>query len=194
MENNPQIILASASPRRRELLDQIGVRYAVLPVDIDESVRPGESPEAFVERLALEKARAGFERQKTALPSLGSDTIVLLDNDILGKPASAQDGQRMLSSLSGQMHEVLTAVALVNSELSDYRLSRSKVYFRPMDEAEIRAYWDTGEPCDKAGAYGIQGLAAQFIQRLDGSYSGVMGLPLFETAELLKKFGIRMFP
>ena len=192
MQGLPQVILASASPRRRELLDQIGVRYEVFAVDIDESLRAGESPEDFVVRLALEKAEAGFDRHPSGLPVLGSDTIVLLNKDILCKPADEQQGLQMLSALSGQMHEVLTAVAMVQKDHREYLLSTSKVYFRAMSGEEIQAYWNTGEPADKAGAYGIQGLAAQFIERLDGSYSGVMGLPLFETAELLKKFGIRM--
>ena len=187
-----QILLASASPRRQELLDQIGVRYQVLPVDIDETVLAGESPETFARRLALEKAQAGFTRQSGLLPSLGSDTIVILNNQILGKPRDEAHGLQMLAGLSGQCHEVMTAVAMVDSQQCDCRVSHSKVYFRTMSVEEIQAYWNTGEPADKAGAYGIQGLAAQFIERLDGSYSGVMGLPLFETAELIKKFGIRI--
>ncbi len=188
-----QIILASASPRRRELLDQLGVRYEVVPVDADETPKTGESPEAFVERLATEKACAGFLKQgDRRLPALGSDTIVLVGDRILGKPKDKDDAIAMLKSLSGETHQVFTAVALANAEQTRCLLSRSKVSFRALDDSEIEAYWASGEPADKAGAYGIQGKAAQFIKRLDGSYSGVMGLPLYETAELLKHFGITL--
>ncbi len=185
-----QIILASASPRRRELLDQIAVTYEVMPVDIDETVNSEEMAEVFVQRLALEKARAGFKKQRNSLPVLGSDTIVVLNKRILGKPKNKEDGLSMLAELSGQEHQVLTAVAVVDAEQSQCLLSVSHVFFRPLSEQEILAYWNTGEPADKAGGYGIQGIAAQFIERLDGSYSGVMGLPLFETAQLLKTLGI----
>ena len=186
----PQIILASASPRRRELLQQIGVAFEVMPVDIDEALRAGESPQQFVERLAMEKAEAGYQQQGNGLPVLGSDTIVVLNGQVMGKPKDRQHGLEMLASLSGNEHQVLTAVAMNNGDKCRCLTSLSHVYFRPMTNAEIEAYWDTGEPADKAGGYGIQGIAAQFIQRLDGSYSGVMGLPLFETAQLLKEFGI----
>ena len=185
-----QIILASASPRRKELLDQIGVHCQVLPVDIDESVKPGELAEDFVIRLALEKARVGLQQSETKLPVLGSDTIVLVQGQIFGKPENKAHGLQMLAALSGRSHQVLTAVAMVTDEKSQYLLSKSSVYFRELDEREMLAYWETGEPADKAGGYAIQGLAAQFIERLDGSYSGVMGLPLFETAQLLKAFGV----
>jgi len=189
---NSQIILASSSPRRRELLDQIGVNYEVLPVDIDETARPDEDPEVFVQRLALEKAQTGYKKQQNSLSVLGSDTIVILNNRILGKPKNKKDGLSMLSGLSGHEHQVLTAVAMVDAEKSQCLLNTSHVFFRALSEQEILAYWDTGEPVDKAGSYGIQGIAAQFIERLDGSYSGVMGLPLFETAKLLKNFGISL--
>jgi nucleoside triphosphate pyrophosphatase len=191
-----KIILASSSPRRRELLDQIGVKYDVLPVDIDESLQVGESDETYVQRLAIEKAQAGFNRQKNAEGTeqavLGSDTIVVLEHQILGKPRDKQDGLAMLSALSAKEHQVMTAVAMVNADQQICLLNISKVCFRALSSVEIEAYWNTGEPADKAGAYGIQGLAAQFIQRLDGSYSGVMGLPLFETTQLLKEFGIKL--
>ena len=189
---NIQIVLASASPRRRELLDQIGVNYEILPVDIDEIARPDEAAEAFVQRLALEKAQAGYKKQRNSLPALGSDTIVVLNKRILGKPKNKKDGLSMLAGLSGHEHQVLTAIAMVDAERSQCLLNTSHVFFRPLSEQEIQAYWDTGEPADKAGGYGIQGIAAQFIERLDGSYSGVMGLPLFETAQLLKIFGISL--
>ncbi|MDH5471517.1 MAG: Maf-like protein [Gammaproteobacteria bacterium] len=186
----PQIILASASPRRQALLDQIGVSYQVLPVDIDETVKPGESAEDCVIRLALEKAVTGLNKSETKLPVLGSDTIILLNKQILGKPENRMHAIQMLSSLSGQSHQVLTAVAMVTNQKREYLVSKSNVYFRELTGNEIQAYWESGEPVDKAGAYAIQGLAAQFIERLDGSYSGVMGLPLFETAQLLKTFGV----
>ena len=187
-----KITLASASPRRAELLEQIGVNFDVLPVDIDESLRSDETDECYVQRLAMEKAQTGFNRQGTEQPVLGSDTIVVLKHQILGKPKNKDDGIAMLSALSGQQHQVMTAVAMVNAEHKACLLNTSWVSFRSLSEAEIQAYWDTGEPVDKAGGYGIQGLAAQFIQRLDGSYSGVMGLPLFETTQLLEKFGVQL--
>lgn len=188
--NQPQILLASASPRRKELLDQIGVSCHVMPVDIDETPRSAEAAEDFVIRLAEEKARAGYQRSETKLPVLGSDTIVLLNNKILGKPENRQHALEMLSALSGNAHQVLTAVAMVNGDRQQCLLNKTSVYFRQLTEDEIQAYWETGEPADKAGAYGIQGLAAQFIERIDGSYSGVVGLPLFETAQLLKNFAV----
>lgn len=185
-----KILLASQSPRRRELLQQIGVDFDVLPVDIDETPQPGEAPRHFVERLALEKAQLGYRRQGNSMPVLGSDTIVVVGGQILGKPGDKQQALHMLSQLSGSEHQVLTAVAMVDARQQRCLTSVSHVYFRSLSDVEMRAYWDTGEPADKAGAYAIQGIAAQFIERLDGSYSGVMGLPLFETAQLLKEFGI----
>lgn len=186
------ILLASASPRRRELLNQIGVQHDVLAVDVDETSRAGESPEMYVQRLAMEKASAGYLRQirTPKLPALGADTIVLLGDKILEKPADKEQGCAMLKMLSGETHQVFTAVAVANAEKSLCLLNRSKVTFRKMSDAEIESYWNTGESLDKAGGYAIQGKAAQFICKLEGSYSGVMGLPLFETAELLKDFAI----
>lgn len=183
------IILASASPRRRELLTQIGVSYKVLPVDIDESPRPGEAPADFVRRLALEKARAG-QAVHDGPPVLGADTCVVVDGRILGKPRDYAQAQAMLSALSGRVHQVLSAVALVQGERRAQALSQSRVGMRVIAEAEIEAYWASGEPADKAGAYAIQGLGAVFVNALEGSYSGVMGLPVFETAGLLKEFGV----
>jgi septum formation protein len=191
MMDSPPLVLASASPRRRELLIQIGVRHRVLAVDLDESRLPGETLEDFVQRLAMDKALAGWQ----ALPAvaraavLGADTLVVLDGEPLGKPADRDDALTMLARLSGRSHEVLTAVALVTPE-ARVRLSRSRVTFRATSAAERLAYWDSGEPADKAGGYGIQGLGAIFVAHLEGSYSGVMGLPLFETAELLVEAGI----
>jgi len=187
----PQITLASSSSRRRELLDQIQVSYEVLAVDIDESHLQGESAEQFVRRLAIEKAQAGF-RQLPLRPVLGSDTIVISNQQIIGKPQDRQDGIQMLSMLSGTSHQVMTAVAVCNNETVHCLLNTSEVVFAELNRAQIEAYWDTGEPVDKAGAYGIQGIAAQFIKNINGSYSGIMGLPLYETAELLKQCGIEI--
>jgi septum formation protein len=191
MTETPTLVLASASPRRRELLTQIGVRHRVLAVDLDESRRSGETLEAFVQRLALDKALAGWQALPVVErgPVLGADTLVVLDGEPLGKPQDRDAALTMLARLSGRTHEVLTAVALVTPE-PEVRLSRSRVTFRPIEAAERLAYWESGEPVDKAGAYGIQGLGAIFVARLEGSYSGVMGLPLFETAALLAGAGI----
>lgn len=192
MTPKARLLLASRSPRRRELLTQIGVDYEVVDVDVDESPRLAEAPEAFVQRLAMEKARAGFAASSGYLPVLGSDTIVVRDGVILGKPANREEAATMLRSLSGRGHRVMTAVALVDDSRQAGRLNISQVTFRPLSEAEITAYCETGEADDKAGAYAIQGLAAAFIADLQGSFSGVMGLPLFETAELLAEFEIRV--
>lgn len=185
-----QLILASASPRRQELLQQIGVSFQVHPVDIDESPLQDESAATYVERMALEKARAGWENSKQSLPVLGSDTAVVLDGHILGKPRDRAHGLEMLQQLSGRAHQVMTAVALVREGETGIRLSESRVFFADISYDEQIRYWESGEPADKAGAYAIQGRAAVFIQRLEGSFSGVMGLPLRETAELLDRFGI----
>lgn len=189
-DSHAQIILASSSPRRSELLQQMRVTFIVLPVDIDESALEGESPTTYVERLALEKARAGWELSEKTRPVLGSDTIVVIHGDILGKPRDRKHAIEMLKRLSGNTHQVLTAVALVEGNRSAIRLSESRVSFSPITEQEMLSYWESGEPADKAGAYAIQGLAAAFIQRIEGSFSGVMGLPIHETMDLLKSFGV----
>lgn len=188
MDPSPQIALASRSPRRRELLAQIGVSHRVVDVEVDESVLPAEVPAEYVLRLALAKARAGRERDPT-LPVLGADTAVVVDDAILGKPADRADALAMLARLSAREHRVLTAVALVG-EREATRLSVSHVRFRPVQPAEAAAYWATGEPLDKAGAYAVQGLGGLFVESLTGSYSGVMGLPLYETQALLREFGL----
>jgi septum formation protein len=188
MDLPPQIALASRSPRRRELLAQIGVRHRVVDVDVDESPRPAEVAAEYVLRLALAKARAGTGRV-AGLPVLGADTAVVVDDAILGKPADREDAMAMLRRLSAREHRVLTAVALVGDREAT-RLSVSHVRFRAIAAGEAAAYWATGEPADKAGAYAIQGLGALFVESLSGSYSGVMGLPLYETAELLRHAGI----
>lgn len=184
------IVLASGSPRRAELLDQIRVSYRVFPVDVDESIRPGESPEDFACRLAREKARAGHAAVGLDKPTLGADTVVVCDGRALGKPGGRDEALAMLRLLSGREHRVLSAVALAEGPRCELRLSTSRVWFRTLGEAELAAYWDSGEPVDKAGAYAIQGLGAVFVERLEGSYSGVMGLPLYETTALLREFGV----
>jgi septum formation protein len=189
----PQIYLASRSPRRSELLSQIGVIHETVIAEVDETPRPNEAPAEYVLRLALEKAEAG--RSATtgapALPVLAADTAVVVEDEILGKPADRDQALEMMAQLSGRSHKVLTGVALA-AERMDSRLSVSRVTFRSVSTAEAGAYWQSGEPCDKAGGYGIQGLGALFISHLEGSFSGVMGLPLFETAELLQGAGIKL--
>lgn len=186
------IYLASGSPRRRDLLRQIGVPCEVIRVDLDETVRIGEAAHAYVSRLASAKADAGWHsrRDRPEFPVLAADTAVVLGEKILGKPKNMEDALSMLGELSGRAHEVLTAVALRTRLGSEVRVSRSSVTFRCIDSGEARRYWETGEPLDKAGAYAIQGYAAVFITDLKGSYSGVMGLPLFETAQLLAAAGM----
>jgi septum formation protein len=187
----PAIILASASPRRSELLRQIGVQHEVRAVDIDESVMPGESARDLVIRLARGKATAGRDRFGSSLPVLGADTVVVLDNEIYGKPRDQHDAVRMLQTLGGRTHQVLTAVALAlpgDGSVSQ-ALSQTAVTLRPVSRDEALAYWASGEPADKAGGYGIQGLGAVFISAIQGSYTGVMGLPLYETAQLLQAAG-----
>lgn len=191
MTERPPIILASASPRRRELLAQIGLAHDVSVADIDETLREGEAPAEYVLRMALGKARHAAARRARgdARPVLGADTAVVAEHHILGKPRDREDALRQLRLLSASEHSVLTAVALVDGGREQTRLSVSHVRFRPLDAAEIQAYWETGEPADKAGSYGIQGLAAIFASEIRGSYSGIMGLPLYETAELLRTLG-----
>ena len=186
------VYLASGSPRRRELLQQIGVSFRVVGTAVDEAVRSAETASAYVLRLAAAKAEAGWDRSRDGnnVPVLAADTAVVLDGRILGKPADRQDAEGMLGQLSGRTHEVLTAVALRTAGGLQSRISRSEVTFRSIAAGEARAYVETGEPSDKAGAYAIQGLGAIFIADLRGSYSGVMGLPLFETAELLCNAGL----
>jgi len=192
------IFLGSASPRRAELLSQIGVAYKVAVADIDETPCLGETAELYVLRMALEKADAVLAQAEvgfSTLPVLAADTSVVLDGEILGKPRDQAEAMAMLARLSGRTHLVLTAVALVGPGAEGARASRlivNKVRFRPISEAERLAYWLTGEPQDKAGAYAIQGRAAVFIEHLEGSFSAVMGLPLFEATELLAEFGINV--
>ena len=172
---------------------QIAVSHLVRSADIDESPLPNESPECYVLRMALEKGCAVLAHTAPScplLPVLAADTIVVVDGKILGKPHDQADGLAMLGALSGRRHQVMTAVALLGQGREATRLSISHVEFCVMSEADMLAYWRTGEPADKAGGYGIQGYAAAFVKNLEGSFSGVMGLPLFETAQLLREFGI----
>ena len=193
MTRDPVLILASASPRRCELLQQIGIVYRQQAADVDETPRAGEAAADFVTRVALDKARAvRASAGTTELPVLGADTAVVVGDRILGKPRDADDAATMLRLLAGRCHEVLSAVALVAGQQEEVRSSRTLVWFRSLSNGDIQAYLETGETTDKAGAYAVQGLGAVFIERLEGSYSGVMGLPLFETASLLQKFGINV--
>ena len=197
----PRIYLASRSPRRRELLSQIGVRFELLMFrgipredpDVDESVLSGESPDDYVVRVTLAKALAGVrrirERHLIPHPVLAADTTVEIDGQVIGKPEHEADAVAILQRLSGRTHRVLTAVALSDNGRTDHLVSISEVRFRPIEPEEIRRYVASGEPLDKAGAYGIQGRAAVFIEEIKGSYTGIMGLPLYETALLLRRFG-----
>lgn len=193
-ENLPFIYLASQSPRRRELLQQIGVRYEVINAEVTEVPRTQESPSDYVQRLAREKAEAGLasvnHRQLPARPVLGADTIVVIDNEILEKPRDAPHAAVMLRNLAGAGHQVMTAVAMATEDQCVVKLSVTDVVFRPLSEAEITAYWHTGEPCDKAGGYAIQGLGAVFVQQIRGSYTGVVGLPIEQTVALLDEFAV----
>jgi len=190
-DSEPLIHLASRSPRRRELLDQIGVSWATVDQDVDETLGAGESPEVFVVRLALEKARAGWHTLDAGVVNvLGADTVVVVDGEVMGKPADEGEARAMLDRLSGRIHRVLTGVALVDGEREATRLSVNNVSLREISRDEMRRYWASGEPVDKAGAYAIQGRGAVFVTHLDGNYSGVMGLPLFETADLLDDFDL----
>lgn len=185
------LILASSSPRRRELLNQVGMAYQVIVADIDESIRPGEEAGEYVCRMAREKALEVHQRDGVTVAVLGADTAVVVNGLVLGKPVDREDAIRMLESLSGRTHEVWSAVALVSPGGGlRQRLNITRVTFSELDRAWIESYCDSGEPMDKAGAYGVQGIAAQKISHMEGSYSGVMGLPLHETAEILQAAGV----
>jgi septum formation protein len=188
-QQKPVLRLASASPRRGQLLDLIGVPHVVTPADIDETPRPGELPGDYVVRLAREKADAVWARHQD-LPVIAADTTVVVDGEILGKPESAEDARSMLGKLSGRGHFVHTGIALRTRHGIEDALSTTEVEFAELTDDMIEAYWQSGEPQGKAGAYAIQGLGAVFVSDLAGSYTGVMGLPLFETAELLRHAGI----
>ena len=198
---DPRIYLASRSPRRRELLTQIGVRFDLLlfrsgareDAEVDEAWLPDEAPEAYVVRVARIKAVFGAgllgSRKVVPRPVLAADTTLDLDGEIIGKPRDEADAEAILARLSGRSHRVLTAIAMARDERVEHRLSISEVRFRPLSAEEIRRYVQSGEPMDKAGAYGIQGRAAMFVEDIKGSHSGIVGLPLCETALLLREFG-----
>ncbi|SFM40841.1 Maf family protein [Marinobacter zhejiangensis] len=185
----PAIVLASASPRRAELLGQLGVTFSVAPADIDETPLNGESPRDYVIRMAEEKARVCFQRLGGGKTVIGSDTSVVLGDRILGKPADPDDAREMLRALSGRSHQVMTAVAVVKDGWADSTLVITDVHFRVLAADEVDAYVETGESLDKAGSYGIQGRGGVFVDRIEGSYSAVVGLPLTETAKLLQSAG-----
>ena len=199
--SQPHIYLASQSPRRRELLKQIGINFEVLLLrttprrmtDVDETPLPDEQPEAYVQRICEDKVRAGWDsllsRNLRPFPVLAADTTVTLDGKIFGKPQDREEATAMLHQLSGRQHQVLSAVAVAFDERVEIRLSTTTVTFATLSNERIHRYLLTNEGHDKAGAYGIQGHASAFVQRIEGSYSGVMGLPLFETVELLRAFG-----
>ena len=189
MSNTRPIILASASPRRQELLAQIGVEFEIVPAVIDESCHTGEDLCRCVERISLQKARAVLKLRPEAVV-IGSDTMVVAAGEPLGKPADRAEALWMLECLSGKSHEVLTGIAVVDGEKQESMVQRSVVDFREISPTEAQSYWATGEPQDKAGGYAIQGLGARFVKNLQGSYSGVMGLPVFELVQLLQGFGI----
>jgi septum formation protein len=187
-----QIILASASPRRKELLDQIKIAYRVHPVDLDETPLANEMPLDYVQRLAAGKSAACVAELGGRLPILAADTAVVLGDVIMGKPRDRDDALAMLRLLSGKMHRVYSAVSLRGREHGQ-AVSITEVTFRPLTECEIETYWQSGEPADKAGSYAIQGLGGLFVESINGSFSGVVGLPLFETAQLLSRQGIGLF-
>ncbi len=193
----PSLYLASQSPRRRELLAQIGVDFQTLMVDVVEQRLVGEMPADYVRRLAADKAKAGgklllegISGAASTIPILGSDTVVVLGDQVLEKPADEVEAVAMLLALSGRAHQVMTAVSFYTPERQQTMLSITDVVFREITESEAHRYWQTGEPCDKAGGYGIQGLGAVFVTEIHGSYTGVVGLPLEQTYLLLDSFGI----
>lgn len=187
-----KLVLASQSPRRKELLTQLGYQFSCRPADIDESVNLNEDALTYVQRMAEEKATVAAKQlgQLNENIVLGSDTCVVINGKILAKPENLDDCIAILSLLSTQKHQVLTAIAIFTGESVTSEVISTDVYFKSLTKNEIIAYWQTGEPQDKAGAYGIQGIAGQFVRRIEGSYSAVVGLPLFETAQLLAKFGV----
>jgi septum formation protein len=191
--SGPHLRLASASPRRRELLASIGLEVVLCPVDIDECRLPGESPKALVLRLAEHKAQVGAARGASSLPTLGADTVVVCDGDVLGKPRDRADGAWMLRRLSERSHEVMTGVAVSGPAGLLSVCVTTRITLRRISDHEIDAYWATGEPLDKAGGFAIQGRGALFVSHLEGSHSAVVGLPLFETAQLLARQGVPLW-
>ncbi|NOI59314.1 Maf family protein [Vibrio coralliilyticus] len=182
-----KLVLASGSPRRKELLSQLGHSFTVIRTDVEESQSSDENPKQYVARLSKDKALAGLALASEAVV-IGSDTIVVCDNTVLEKPDDLEHAKQMLMSLSDRCHQVMTAVTVVNKEQQETVVVTTDVWFKPLSEKEIEQYWHTGEPCDKAGSYGIQGIGGRFVTRIEGSYHAVVGLPLFETDQLLHKF------
>ena len=208
--NKSSLVLASGSPRRKELLTQLGYEFSVLVTDIEEQQQPDEDAQAYVQRLSLDKAKAALNLIAEQEPNsdstvslgsdntvslvsgnivvLGSDTVVVSQGQVLEKPSDLVDCKRMLTQLSDQRHQVMTAVSVVSADKHKTEIVITDVWFKPLSEQEIEKYWQTGEPCDKAGSYGIQGLGGRFVTRIEGSYYAVVGLPLFETDQLLQEF------
>jgi septum formation protein len=208
--NKSSLVLASGSPRRKELLTQLGYEFSVLVTDIEEQQQPDEDAQAYVQRLSLDKAKAALNLIAEQEPNsdstvslgsdntaslgsdnvvvLGSDTVVVSQGQVLEKPSDLVDCKRMLTQLSDQRHQVMTAVSVVSADKQKTEIVITDVWFKPLSEQEIEKYWQTGEPCDKAGSYGIQGLGGRFVTRIEGSYYAVVGLPLFETDQLLQEF------
>ena len=192
--NKSSLVLASGSPRRKELLTQLGYEFSVLVTDIEEQQQPDEDAKAYVQRLSFDKAKAALNLIAEQEPNsnqyvvLGSDTVVVSQGQVLEKPSDLADCKRMLTQLSDQRHQVMTAVSVVSADKHKTEIVITDVWFKPLSEQEIEKYWQTGEPCDKAGSYGIQGLGGRFVTRIEGSYYAVVGLPLFETDQLLQEF------
>jgi septum formation protein len=183
-----KLYLASGSPRRKELLAQLGYRFEIVRPDIPEQQAIGETPDGYVQRLAQEKARAGMAMTDGAGVVLGSDTIVVAGDQVLEKPRDFDHARQMLLLLSGNRHQVMTAVSVVEGDRQQTVLVTTDVWFKPLTEQEITDYWQSGEPCDKAGGYGIQGIGGRFVARIEGSYHAVVGLPMMETDQLLHQF------
>lgn len=188
----PQLYLASRSPRRAQLLRQLGLHFEVIDVEVPEVPAPGQDPAEYALGIAAAKAAAGRAAAPGALPVLAADTDVSIDGEILGKPRAREDAIRMLLRLSGRTHEVCSAVAVAQGERLETVLSRTRVTFADIAPQAAADYWDSGEPADKAGAYAVQGYAARWVRSIEGSYSGVVGLPLYETALLLERFNVRI--
>jgi septum formation protein len=183
------LLLASQSPRRAELLKQMGVVFQTMPVDLDETIMQNEAPLDYVRRLACGKSALGWQKSGQNMPVLGADTVVVINHLVLGKPQDQADAQRMLRLLSDNIHHVYTGVALTTAEGQVYCVVKTQVKFAALSAQQIDDYWHSGEPTDKAGSYAIQGLGGQFVENIQGSYSAVVGLPLFETRQLLNKIG-----
>jgi len=187
------LVLASGSPRRKELLSQLGYEFSVLVTDVEECKHAQETAEEYVKRLSLDKALAALSLLGVSDPEkqhvvLGSDTVVVSQGQVLEKPADFSDSKRMLTQLANHRHQVMTAVSVVSATQQNTKIVITDVWFKPLSEKEIEQYWETGEPCDKAGSYGIQGLGGRFVTRIEGSYYAVVGLPLYETDQLLQEF------